>query len=109
MDGETNAYLARQVGTEQVIPDGMLPGQDDWSVCARPRGVIGCARRRAEPGAGLELYAADDRIEPFAFSGLLARLRTILRRGTVGKQATTLAVADLEIDAERRTAVQTPK
>jgi len=55
------------------------------------------------------LYAADDCIEPFAFSELLARLRTILRRGAVGKQATTLAVADPEIDAERHTAVQTPK
>jgi len=32
MDGGTGAYLACQVGTEQVIPDGMLPGQDGWSV-----------------------------------------------------------------------------
>ncbi len=46
---------------------------------------------------GLELGADDYLVKPFAFSELLARVRTILRRPPV-REATTLRVADLEID-----------
>jgi len=46
---------------------------------------------------GLELGADDYLVKPFAFSELLARVRTILRRPTVREPA-TLRVADLELD-----------
>ena len=46
-------------------------------------------------------------MKPFAFSELLARLRTVLRRGNGGqRQATALRVADLEINAERHRATR---
>ena len=46
---------------------------------------------------GLELGADDYLVKPFAFSELLARVRTILRRPPV-REAATLRVADLELD-----------
>jgi len=58
---------------------------------------------------GLELGADDYLVKPFAFSELLARLRTILRRGAVRQHAATIAVADLEIDVQRHRATRRGK
>jgi two-component system copper resistance phosphate regulon response regulator CusR len=46
---------------------------------------------------GLELGADDYLVKPFAFSELLARVRTILRRPPV-REAARIRVADLELD-----------
>jgi len=51
---------------------------------------------------GLELGADDYLVKPFSFAELLARVRTILRRGRSGTESTTLCVADLELDLLRR-------
>ena len=51
---------------------------------------------------GLELGADDYLVKPFSFAELLARVRTILRRGKSGVEATSLKVADLELDLLRR-------
>jgi two component heavy metal response transcriptional regulator, winged helix family len=51
-------------------------------------------------GGGL---GADDYLgEPFAFSELLARVRTLLRRGVRAKEPEVLRAADLELDLLRR-------
>jgi len=113
-DGETGAYMARQGGYELVILDVMLPGQDGWSVLRdlrqrrNPVPVLFLTARDGVPDRvrGLELGADDYLIKPFAFSELLARLRTILRRGGVARLDTVLRVADLEIDAERHKATR---
>jgi two-component system copper resistance phosphate regulon response regulator CusR len=44
-------------------------------------------------------------VKPFAFSELLARVRSILRRGAA-RQSTVLKVADLEIDLVRHRATR---
>lgn len=114
-DGETGAYMARQGGYELVILDVMLPGQDGWSVLRdlrqrrNPVPVLFLTARDGVPDRvrGLELGADDYLIKPFAFSELLARLRTVLRRGNGSpRQDTVLRVADLEIDAERHKATR---
>ena len=51
---------------------------------------------------GLELGADDYLVKPFSFAELLARVRTILRRGRNGSETTVLKVADLELDLLRR-------
>ena len=51
---------------------------------------------------GLAMGADDYIAKPFSRSELLARVRTILRRGRSGTESTTLCVADLELDLLRR-------
>jgi two-component system copper resistance phosphate regulon response regulator CusR len=54
---------------------------------------------------GLEMGADDYVVKPFDFVELLARIRTILRRGK-GRDPSVLQVADLELDLTRRKATR---
>lgn len=51
---------------------------------------------------GLETGADDYLVRPFAFAELLARVRTLLRRGRSNKESEVLRAADLELDLIRR-------
>ena len=112
-DGEVGAYLAQQGDYDLIILDVMLPGQDGWSVLKTLRlrrdqtPVLFLTARDSVPDRvhGLELGADDYLVKPFAFSELLARIRTILRRGPA-RQPATLWVADLEIDVQRHKATR---
>ena len=57
---------------------------------------------------GLDLGADDYLVKPFAFSELLARIRSVLRRGPSRHQE-VLRLADLEIDLLKRRAVRSGK
>jgi two-component system, OmpR family, copper resistance phosphate regulon response regulator CusR len=106
--GEDGAHLARTAAYDAIILDVMLPGRDGWSIIEELRRgeietpVLFLTARDAihDRVKGLELGADDYLVKPFAFSELLARLRSILRRGRA-KPLPSLRVADLELDAVR--------
>ncbi len=109
-DGAEGLNLALQSFYDLVILDVMLPGLDGWQVLQSLRGrglqmpVLFLTARDevTDRVKGLELGADDYLVKPFSFAELLARVRTILRRGRGGAESTTLRVADLELDLLRR-------
>jgi two-component system copper resistance phosphate regulon response regulator CusR len=111
--GEDGLHLAQTGSYDLLILDVMLPGRDGWSVIAELRrckvatpALFLTARDAVDDRVkGLELGADDYLVKPFAFSELLARVRTILRRGPI-RQSSILAVADLELDVVRHRALR---
>jgi two-component system copper resistance phosphate regulon response regulator CusR len=112
-DGEAGLHRARLGDFDLLILDIMLPERDGWSVLAELRRagkttpVLFLTARDTVPDRvkGLELGADDYLVKPFAFSELLARIRSILRR-TAGSQPEMLRLADLEIDLVRHRATR---
>jgi len=112
-NGEDGAHLAHTEPYDLIVLDVMLPGRDGWSIVAELRRreiatpVLFVTARDAvhDRVKGLELGADDYLVKPFAFSEFLARVRSILRRGTA-RQSTVLKVADLEIDLLRHRATR---
>ncbi|GIX23860.1 MAG: DNA-binding response regulator [Caldimonas sp.] len=110
-NGSDGLHLALHGEYDLVILDVMLPGLDGWQVLAslRRRGLdmpvlFLTARDQVEDRVkGLDLGADDYLVKPFSFAELLARVRTILRRGRGGGlDSNVLRVADLELDLLRR-------
>jgi two-component system copper resistance phosphate regulon response regulator CusR len=106
MDGQ---HMALSEDYDLVILDVMLPGINGWQIITAIREagkkvpvLFLTAKDLVEDRVkGLELGADDYLVKPFAFTELLARVRTLLRRGRTFEMD-TMQVADLELDLLRR-------
>lgn len=113
-EGWEGLELAKEAHYDLIILDVMLPGLNGWQVLEglRRAGVevpvlFLTARDQVEDRVkGLELGADDYLVKPFAFAELLARVRTLVRRGHAGLETAVLRVADLELDLLRRRATR---
>jgi two-component system, OmpR family, copper resistance phosphate regulon response regulator CusR len=106
--GVDGLHLALTEEYDLLVVDVMLPGLNGWDVVEKLR------ERKSTPVLflsarddlddrvhGLELGGDDYLVKPFAFVELLARIRSLLRRGPV-REAEHLVVGDLEIDVIKR-------
>lgn len=113
VDGESGADAARDKKFDLLIIDVMLPKKDGWELLAELRHeglttpVIFLTARDSvrDRVKGLELGADDYLVKPFAFSELLARIRSLQRRAPT-PAGQPLRVHDLEIDTRRNRAVR---
>ncbi len=108
-DGRVGLEAARMRAFDTIILDLMLPGLDGFEVLQRLRElgnttpILVLTARDAVPDIvrGLDLGADDYLTKPFAFSELLARLRTIARRASPARP-TKLQTGDLVLDPAAR-------
>jgi len=89
-NGLDGHHLAMTESFDLIILDVMLPDVDGWRIvkalrdAGRDTPVLFLTARDSvdDRVKGLELGADDYLVKPFAFAELLARVRTLLRRGT---------------------------
>jgi two-component system copper resistance phosphate regulon response regulator CusR len=115
-DGSEGLRLGLAHSYDLLLLDVTLPSLDGWTVLRRLRAeavlapVIFLTARDevADRIKGLDLGADDYLVKPFAFSELLARIRSILRRGP-DRQPTNIKIEELEINLVTHVVTRGPK
>ncbi|SNB58184.1 heavy metal response regulator [Marinobacter sp. es.042] len=108
-DGLDAKHLVKEETFDLVILDIMLPQLNGWQLLDVLRAksdtpvLFLTARDSVEDRVrGLESGGDDYLVKPFSYAELLARVRSLLRRGSTVKELDSFSVADLEFDAKRR-------
>ena len=104
-DGEEGFGLATTQQVDAVIMDLMLPGRHGLDILrdlrsggfAKPVLILTALDAVEERVQGLDSGANDYLVKPFAFAELLARLRVLLRQGSVDRDL-VLRAGNLEMD-----------
>jgi two-component system OmpR family response regulator len=115
-DGREGLMLATTERFDAVILDRMLPGMDGLAIVAALRAsenatpvlILSALDQVDDRVRGLKAGGDDYLTKPYAFSELMARLESLLRRGGGGKTETKLKVGELEIDLLARTVRRGP-
>jgi len=110
-DGREGLMLATTERFDAIVLDRMLPGMDGLAIVAALRAsdnatpvlILSALDQVDDRVRGLKAGGDDYLTKPYAFSELMARLESLLRRGAGGKTLTTLKVGELEIDLLART------
>lgn len=106
LDGQ---HLALTESYDLIILDVMLPDISGWHILKSIRDaevltpvLFLTAKDNVEDKVkGLELGADDYLVKPFAFIELLARVRTILRRGQFKLVSDVFSIDDLQLDVKK--------
>jgi two-component system OmpR family response regulator len=111
-NGKDGLFLASTESYDALVVDRMLPGVDGLTLIRTLRAsdkstpvlILSALGEVDDRVKGLKAGGDDYLVKPFAFSELLARLEALERRAKTGSDApaTTLRVADLEMDLLRR-------
>jgi two-component system, OmpR family, copper resistance phosphate regulon response regulator CusR len=107
-NGEDALELSDAGGYDLIVLDAMMPLMDGWTALSVMRErkletpvLMLTARDAVEDRVrGLTLGADDYLVKPFAFSELVARIKTILRRNS-RISSDSLQIADLIVDVRR--------
>lgn len=114
-DGQIGERLALKESYDLMIFDVIVPGINGLELCreVRQQGIstpilmltaLGTTEDKVN---GLDAGADDYLLKPFEFKELLARLRSLSRRGTPGTQLNnTLSYHDLELNIDKRQALR---
>jgi len=110
-DGDAARELLEREWPNLVVLDLMLPGTDGLALCRWIRGrsqlpviMLTARGEEADRIVGLELGADDYVTKPFSPRELVARVRSVLRRGTEANDRPDerVRIGDIEIDAAAR-------
>ncbi len=109
-DGARALEISKNMPPDLYLLDVMMPKVDGLSVCRtlRHRGdttpiiVVTARHLVSDRVAGLDAGADDYLVKPFALDELLARVRALLRRGTIGASGGILEVAGIRLDQGAR-------
>jgi two-component system OmpR family response regulator len=107
--GPEGLWFAREHEYDAILLDLMLPVLDGYAVCTTLRDegnwtpilMLTAKDGEHDQVKGLDAGADDYVVKPFSFHVLLARVRSLLRRG-VSERPAQLAVGDLVLDPARR-------
>ena len=112
-DGQEGLFLASQNRYDVIILDIFLPKVNGWTILKKLREhnnhsrilILTACHAVCERVQGFELGADDYLIKPFAFSELLARIRSLLKRQAI-LNPDIIQIADLSIDIHKHKAMR---
>ncbi len=109
-DGIEGLFMAQNAPYDVAVIDIMLPRLDGLALIELLRKqkinlpiiVLSAKKTVDDRIVGLQAGGDDYLVKPFAFSELLARVQTLLRRSRLHEEPTRLTVNDLTMDIVRR-------